>query len=592
MQRVLRLARLLSPLLVAPFVRPLFVRGPWDGLELWFLVTLALVTLALERLLLLSLSAWPPKVHRLMNERARQFDPRLGSFVGLMLVLVLVVYYYFYVGQRTVVVHHKMLTSSSDLAEFDNLFFNALKGHPFRSPAIEGSLQDWSALKVHAEFALYLLLPFYALRPGAETLLWIQTAVIALCAFPAYLLAARRLGRSAGLLFSVVLLFLPVVQRPNFYDFHFSPLGMLMVLWALYFLDGMLLAEGANAAASTEPLDGNRKSPLPLRVGFWVFFPLALLTREDVSLGFIVVGTVVALGARQLHLGVTIAALALTYFITIKFGIMPRFGSMWFDAIYQDLKAPEAGGFGAVAATLLSNPAFVLRTLVTEPKVLYLLHMSAPLLFLWMRKPVLWAAAAPGFISTLLVTNRAPMTESSFQYAYLWVPYIFVGAVLYLSSFERDQAGLRRRQAALLAMGVSAFAACYQMGVLLGGNQVKGGFLVKPLVLTEADYQRGKQLQELIEQIPPEASVTAGEVIGPHVSSRLVMYSLKYTLGQDADYLLVERPLIPTEDVHLSLALSSGQYGVIERSGPFWLLQRGANQGKNRSLLYWLDHPK
>ena len=36
--------------------------------------------------------------------------------------------------------HLRIATTSSDLAQFDDLFFNALHGHPFRSPAIEGNL--------------------------------------------------------------------------------------------------------------------------------------------------------------------------------------------------------------------------------------------------------------------------------------------------------------------------------------------------------------------------------------------------------------------------------------------------------------------
>src|SRR5690606_38195243 len=107
--------------------------------------------------------------------------------------------YIWRIGQLTVISHIKLATSSSDLAEYDNLFFNALHGRPFRAPAIAGHLENWSALQGHAEFGLYLLLPFYAIAPGAKALLWIQTVLVGLTAIPIFLLGRLRLGAFGGL---------------------------------------------------------------------------------------------------------------------------------------------------------------------------------------------------------------------------------------------------------------------------------------------------------------------------------------------------------------------------------------------------------
>ena len=112
-----------------------------------------------------------------------------------LVVLGAVALYFVRISDLTLLVHERMKTMTSDLAEFDNLFFNAYQGRPFRAPCIAGDLEDWSALKIHAELVLYLLLPLYAIKPGAQTLLVIQTGVVALTAIPVYLLAARRLGR-------------------------------------------------------------------------------------------------------------------------------------------------------------------------------------------------------------------------------------------------------------------------------------------------------------------------------------------------------------------------------------------------------------
>ncbi|HSC88404.1 MAG TPA: DUF2079 domain-containing protein [Polyangiaceae bacterium] len=553
----------LAPLALLALVPTLLNREIWKGHELALLATLLVWGLAAERLLagaLATVEDWAPPA------RLRRF----ATAGSLLLLAVGVAYYIARVGTLTNIGHRKMMTMSSDLAEFDNLFFNALHGHPFRAPAIEGELTNWSALKVHAEFGLYLLLPFYALSPGPEALLWIQTSIIALTAIPIFLLARARLGSGGGLVFGLGFLLLPAVARPNFYDFHFTPLGMLLVAWLAFFLDA---------------LDRNPSSKR-LERAVWIAFALALTAREDVSLGLVFMGIFVFFQSRQARIGAWMAGLSLGYFFLMKFAVMPRFGSMWFDNIYQDLKAQGAKGFGAVALTLVSNPAFVLRSLLTEPKLLYFLHMTAPLLALWLRRPVLWLAILPGFVSTLLVTNRPPMFDSAFQYTYLWVPYVVVASVLAISMRETASgaSSSSARTATLASLSCVLLAVGVQFGVLLGGDEIRGGFNERTFETSEADRRRLESLERIRALIPSGASVAATEAEGPHVSTRLVMYSLKFTLGRSPDYILFGHAGIRSERDHIGQALASGEYGLIRQEGPFSLLKRGAPTEANAAL--------
>jgi uncharacterized membrane protein len=569
-----RASRLSSPGIVAALVPGLFAREPWQGRELPLLVTVAAVSLLLERLLRRAFVAIPDSWRVAISAALRRVPGALRTGLPLVAVLGAAAYYLATVGRYTLVSHERMVTMSSDLAEFDNLFFNALSGHPFRAPAIEGELENWSALKVHAEFGLYLLLPFYALKPGPEALLLIQTALVAMTSIPVYLLAARRLGRGPGVVFAAAFLLLPVVQRPNFYDFHFTPLGMFLVAWVLVALDGFLSAPSG---------DRHQRA---WRIGLGAAFTVALLAREDISIGLAVLGVFVALSGAHLRLGLGLALAATAYFGVIKFGVMPRFGTMWFDIIYDDLKAPGARGFGAVILTLLTNPLFVLRSLLTEAKLLYALHLTVPLLGLWLRRPGLLVAAAPGFVSTLLVTNRPPMYQSSFQYTYLWVPYIVGASILAVQWLGRDGSppARARRDAAIAALAFAAVASSFHHGALLGAESILGGFAEKRFVVSDEERQRLSELRELIAAIPGDASVAATEAEGPHVSTRLVLYSLKFTLGEAPDYLVIGPARFPSEKHHLLQALDSGEYGVIDRSGPFWLVQRGADPSMNDDL--------
>jgi len=463
----------------------------------------------------------------------------------------------------TNVSHQKLMTSSSDLAEYDNMFFNALNGHPFRSPAIAALMEDWNTLQGHAELCLYILLPFYAISPGAHALLWIQSGIVAFSAVPIYLLARARLGKLVGLAFTFAFLAMPAVQQPNFYDFHFTSPAMFFVAWVLFF----------TYASWQKP------ERLRYRIGLYMCVAGALSCREDVGIGIVVLGFFLIVSRYYVREGVRIALFGGIYFVAMKWIIMPLFGTWWFDTMYDDLKSEGAKGFGSIILTLLSNQAYVLRSMFIEPKALYVLHMTVPVLALWLRRPLLLLAFLPGFVSTLLVTNRPPLFMASFQYTYLWVPYVFGASILAVRSAKPS------RWAVCVPLLLGAASLDWQKGVLLGGERIFGGFSMKPLVIAEHDRQRLRDLEAVIAMIPKNASVTATEAEGPHVSSRLVMYSLKYSLGHDPDYILVGNVGQGGETRHLSAALKSRKYGLIATRGQFSLLKRGADPKKNGPML-------
>jgi hypothetical protein len=258
-------------------------------------------------------------------------------------------------------------------------------------------------------------------------------------------------------------------------------------------------------------------------------------------------------------------------------------------------------GLRAVLHTIITNPVFVLKTLMTEPRLVYVLHMTVPLLFLWTRRPYLWAAALPGLFFTLMVTDRAPMIQTSFQYTYLWIPYAVAASALGLQAMSSSTApALRggtgggsadagsgpRRAAALVALLCVALASSFNLGAVLGGDSVFGGFTEKRLgPLNELELARLARLQSVIAKIPKTASVAATEYEGPRVSTRLVMYSLKYTLGDHPDYVLIGAISIASELDHLIEAVRSGQYGIATTVGEFTLLKRGADPKSAQALL-------
>lgn len=562
-QRQRAVVQLFAPLIVAAFLPILFVRQAWEGRELAYLAYLLCVGLCLERLL------HPALV--ILRRRTRDFDlvrdlkdaftERAAFRLTLFLAASLAIYYVFRIGHLTNISHFKFQTSSSDLAEYDNLFFNALAGHPFRAPGVATRMEDWSNLANHAEPVMYLLLPFYAIAPGAGALLWIQAGLIGLTAIPIFLLASARLGSWVGFAFSAAFLMMPVTQQPNFYDFHFTSAAIFFISWLLYFVYRL----------------GHEPQKKSVRVGVYASLLCSLLCREDIGIGTAVIGVFLVYRGVLVREGIRITVLSGAYFIGVKFWLMPQFGTWWFDDMYGQIKSEGVDGFGSIVVTLLSNQAFVLRAIMNEPKALYLLHMTVPVLALWLRRPLLVLAIIPAMISSLLVTDRPPLFQASFQYSYLWLGYTITASILAVNK--------QRKGATAIALIVLALSLDVQKGVLLGGERIMGGFSMKDLVVRPQDRQRMEQFKTITKLLPPTATVSVTEREGPHISNRLTFFSLKFALGHDPEYLLVADPGIRGEQAHLKEALEAERYGVIATEGPFTLLKRGASTERNGPLL-------
>ncbi len=554
---------LFAPLVPAAFWPIIFVDQVWEGRELAYLAYLLVLGLCEERLLHPAIS--------LIERRTRSWPVRQGitklrgapwlSWVTLGVAFCLGLYYLLHIGRLTNVSHFKFQTSSSDLAEYDNLFFNALSGHPFRAPAVATLMKDWSNLSNHCEPVLYLLLPFYAISPGAHALLWIQSGLIGFSAVPIYLLASARLGRAVGLAFAAAFLLMPVTQQPNFYDFHFTSAALFFISWLLYFVYRLKHAPEHRG----------------LRVGVYVALLCSLLCREDIGIGTSVIGIFLLFRGVLIRDAINIATFSAFYFISVKFALMPQFGTWWFDDMYGELKSEGAKGFSSIILTLLSNQAFVLRAIMNEPKALYLLHMTAPVLALWLRRPLLVLAVAPAMISSLLVTSRPPLFQSSFQYTYLWLGYTLAASILAVAR--------ERKYATALVVLLLGLSLDVQKGLLLGGERIMGGFSMKDLVVRPVDEKRMEQFRSITADIPKDAVVASTEREGPHLSSRPVFFSLKFSLGHDPEYLVVAHPGIRGEKDHIRAALESGKYGVIKTVGPYTLVKRGASTKKNGRLL-------
>jgi uncharacterized membrane protein len=553
LERARGLALFLSPLSVLGLAAPLLRLEPWKNNPMTLGCALGIVVYLIERTVTTSLANVPDGLRANLGAMGRWLlglRPRLWNALPLILVVLGMVGYTLLVGFLCLRHHYRLGTASFDLGGYDTIFYNALHGHPLRGTHAVPSGEDWSSIKTHAELSLYFFLPIYAIRPGPEILLWMQAAVVALGAWPVYGIAARHLTKPAALLLAFAYLLFPATHSGNFYDFHFQPLASTTILWCFYFLD-------------------TRRNLL-----FALSFIVALGCREDASISLAVAGFLMVCAGYRPRMGLLVAIISALYFFVIKFAIMPLFGSWWFSDMYKDLVPPGSNGFFGVITTLVTNPVYALDTLLTRDKVLHVLKIFLPLAFLPLRRIGLWFGFVPAMLGTILTTGYHPTTDTTFQYIYYWVPFIFVFAIAVLEQLAR-RFGRRAFVAALAALAFASFASSYHWGVVFQHENFAaawGRINLEPL--SKEEWRTLGDLRMLSKKIPISASVSASEAEAAHLSTRLTIYTLRLSGANGADYVLYHRDSGDMGAKQGREALAGGDYKLVEERGKFTLLKR------------------
>ncbi len=556
---VARAAHLLGPLMLT-FPLPLLLSPTaFSGRELHFSLIALGYGLLLERLL-------RPSFRAAQGLRCTQrWSLRVPERLPFALAVAFAVFFGCYFSYYTVLNHLRLQTTSWDLAIFDNMMWNLIRGEWFKAAPDLG--RTGSHIQYHATFDAYLFAPFYALRQRADTLLVIQGVLVGLAAVPIFLLVkARTQSAGLGLLLAVAYGFHAPLHGPIFYDFHFLTLAPFFISWVLYFYE-------------TE-----RKWPLLIA---WI---AAVLLREDQSATLSAAMFFFLLSGKRPRVALLLGVVSALYFVLMKFAIMPlhRTGhdKATFSWMFTGLIAEGTRDFGGVLATLISNPIFVLESLIDEEKLLYLLKTFGPVLLLPLRSARTWILFVPAAIFTLLSSGYKPLYQTYFQYTSNWTPYVFFGTAVALAKLRAMPDAVVRVRAAATALLVSVTLFTINQGALVGRHNFRGGFRQVQFHRSEADKAKYEELMSLVRQIPKEASVAATEAEAPHVSNREDCFTMRFG-HDDADYLLlsIAEARGGSTKAHAQTALGAGEYGLVEKTKHFMLWQKGLETPKDAQAL-------
>ena len=400
---------------------------------------------------------------------------------------------------------YELKSSGFDGALFAQLLYNVINGHGMTTtiapPYIE---QSW--LGVHFSPVIYVIAPIYRLFPHIETLLFLQSFLIAAAAIPIFFTAKILLqSQWQALAISVFYLLNPFVVNAQIWDFHeiaFAPLTISLILWSV--------------AAKKR--------------GWLIFFCAVLLTvKEHYGLAVFGTGILWACHFREPKFGLALSATGLISFLAVIKILMPYFNPMGVAAMMNENSALDYFSWLAspfkdtdLLAKIMSGAIFYAVSLV------YYLWFLPVFSFIW-----LLPAIADGLVNALANKNTMMRHLLSYHSAAI-IPVLLVAYTRTISAPYIKVIRLKRWEIiGITALTAGVFAYSFISLPYFPGNLWE--FSTLRFSLSEKDKTAR---DEIIKIIGETAAVSAQSNILPHIPTRQFLYMFPARV-EGAQYIVI-----------------------------------------------------
>lgn len=505
------------------------------------------------------IAAWWPTLS-VLSERARPMPARpllterqRDMFALGLAVLVWGAYAYFFT-RLSITNHHSINTRIVDLGLYNNIFYHSSHGDPLGC----SFMRTGNHAAAHFDPILVMLSPLHRLWPKPELLLTLQSVWCGAGAVGMYLLGRYQLGsRVAGLVWALAYALHPALHGANLYEFHSLTLLISPLIFALHFL-----------------LSGRIALYLASLV-------LVLLIREDVSLLMCFVGLFAVISGQPdlKRAGWITLVVCVGYFAIAKLVFMTSPGlfnegeeAYGFAYYYREM-IPNKTGEKGFLTTLLTNPAYVAALITKEEKLRYLMVIFGPLLFL----PA-WAGRARvmllyGLVFTLLA-SRSAVFSPHFQYVAVLLPVAIALAPVGLRRLRAERPNTKGFMPSVMAcVLIASLLVSWKFGAIVENASFRGGFRPVKRLWNEQTAERYDAFLELVSVIEPDASVSATDQVGAHISSRPEAHRLDHDVETDY-YLVHQGDLRERNKQILDRRKREGSVELVGREGSVLLFRR------------------
>jgi uncharacterized membrane protein len=335
----------------------------------------------------------------------------------------------------------------------------------------------------HTSFVMLLAVPLYWIWDEPQTLLVLQTVLLAAAAVPVYSLARRRMGTGIATVCAVAFLLNPALQNGNLEQFHpecFLVFFLAAAVWAAVEWHPRLLAVSVTSCLLTK----EDAALLVIPLAIWV------AVRRDRAWGAVIAGA-------------SLAYMAFAYEVVIRFLLGTT--TFYYGRI-------PFGGLANLLGEPFTHPLRFARYILSGYRPFYMWQTVASFGGAFLIAPELAAVAVLGVLENVLSTFPY-MQQIEYHYSLAAVPVLAMGSVYGLS---RVGPGWRRRAGAGWLLG-SAVAACCLWGLT-------------PLSRTSS-YPHASPTSPAVEAVNRAlASVPAGAVVSAaypfvsHLDHRVACY--------------------------------------------------------------------
>lgn len=404
-------------------------------------------------------------------------------------------------------------TSSFDMGIFTQMFHNmAESGLPMTTVERDKLL---SHFHVHMSPIFYLMLPFYWLFPSPVTLQVMQAAILASAVIPLWKLCKLHgLSDLQRMLVCAVLLMLPAFAGGISYDLHENCFLTPLILWLLYAID-------------------KRNTALTA-----VFAVLTLMVKEDAAVYvavialWLIVKSAVRLKKgdyRDLITGVVLLAGALIYFIAVT-TYLAEVGDGVMSYRYKNFMYDGSDSLVTVIKAVIMNPMKAVYECVDWEKLEYISLTMLPLLGLPLltRRYERYLLLIPYVLINLM---------SDYQYQHnVYFQYSFgsIACLIYLVVVNLADLKINWHRVAALAAAVVISACCFS-------EMIIPYVQLFPKLCIE-NREQYESVQEALELVPEDASVTASTYFTTHLARRETLYDIAYASKEhvlNSDYIVL-----------------------------------------------------
>ncbi len=408
----------------------------------------------------------------------------------------LIVGFTFFVGYICCLYYNNHWTSCFDFGIFSQMFYHMKEsGLPLVTCERDRLLSHFA---VHFSPIYYLLLPIYMLIPEPRTLLIMQALIVASGVIPLLLICKNhKLSDPACCAFAVIYTLYPCFAGGCFTYIHENNFLAPLVLWLMYYCE----------KGKTVPKI--------------VFAILLLLVKEDAAVYVAVISIYFLFTDKNYKSNLSILIFSVIYFITVT-RFLAKYGDGVMTGRYNNYIYDGSNSLVTMICAILKNPVYVLSQSFTEGKLIFILQMLLPLMFLPFitKNPKRFILIIP-FLLINLMTNYQWQYNIGFQYGF------GSGALLiYLATVNYSE--LKNGKVLLTAL-------CSSLVIFFGLYYHRTDYF--------KSYDEATEQREIIDKalslIPDNASVVSSTFLLPNLSQRDEIYELERT-DKAAEYYVLD----------------------------------------------------